>query len=67
MLYFKPLKLFKRKKEFEIDEKNRNWFIIGTENRGIFSKWLGEYNDGMVNSKECMLDYAKILFFFSYS
>lgn len=56
---FKPLKLFKRKKEYEIDRKIEIGLIIGTETEGIFSKWLGEYNDGLVNSKECMLDYAK--------
>ena len=33
--------------------------IIGTETEGIFSRWLGEFNDGLLNSKECMLDSAK--------
>lgn len=53
------MRLFKRKKEYEIDRKIEIGLIIGTETDGIFSKWLGEYNDGLVNSKECMLGYAK--------
>lgn len=57
---FKPLKVLGKRKKFEIkNPKIEIGIIIGTETEGIFSRWLGEFNDGLLNSKECMLDSAK--------
>ncbi len=57
---FKPLKVLGKGKKFEIkNPKIEIGIIIGTETEGIFSRWLGEFNDGLLNSKECMLDSAK--------
>lgn len=57
---FKPLKVLGKGKKFEIkNPKIEIGIIIGTETEGIFSSWLGEFNDGLLNSKECMLDSAK--------
>lgn len=56
---FKPLKVLNKEKDFVINPKIEIGIIIGTETEGIFSRWLGEYNDGLLNSKECMLSYAK--------
>ena len=57
---FKPLKVLGKRKKFEIkNSKIEIGIIIGTETEGIFSRWLGEFNDGLLNSKECMLETAK--------
>lgn len=57
---FKPLRVLGKGKKFEIkNPKIEIGIIIGTETEGIFSRWLGEFNDGLLNSKECMLDSAK--------
>lgn len=57
---FKPLKVLGKGKKFEVkNPKIEIGVIIGTETEGIFSRWLGEFNDGLLNSKECMLDSAK--------
>ena len=57
---FKPLKVLGKRKKFEIkNPKIEIGIIIGTETEGIFSRWLGEFNDGLLNSKECMLESAK--------
>lgn len=57
---FKPLRVLGKGKKFEIkNSKIEIGVIIGTETEGIFSRWLGEFNDGLLNSKECMLDSAK--------
>lgn len=57
---FKPLKVLGKGKKFEIkNPKIEIGIIIGTETEGVFSSWLGEFNDGLLNSKECMLDSAK--------
>lgn len=57
---FKPLRVLGKGKKFEIkNPKIEIGVIIGTETEGIFSRWLGEFNDGLLNSKECMLDSAK--------
>lgn len=57
---FKPLKVLGKGKKFEVkNPKIEIGIIIGTETEGIFSRWLGEFNDGLLNSKECMLDSAK--------
>ncbi len=57
---FKPLRVLGKGKKFEIkNSKIEIGIIIGTETEGIFSRWLGEFNDGLLNSKECMLDSAK--------
>ena len=57
---FKPLRVLRKGKKFEVkNPKIEIGVIIGTETEGIFSSWLGEFNDGLLNSKECMLDSAK--------
>ena len=57
---FKPLRVLGKGKKFEVkNSKIEIGIIIGTETEGIFSRWLGEFNDGLLNSKECMLDSAK--------
>ncbi len=57
---FKPLRVLGKGKKFEVkNPKIEIGIIIGTETEGIFSRWLGEFNDGLLNSKECMLDSAK--------
>lgn len=57
---FKPLRVLRKGKKFEVkNPKIEIGIIIGTETEGIFSRWLGEFNDGLLNSKECMLDSAK--------
>lgn len=57
---FKPLRVLGKGKKFEIkNPKIEIGVIIGTETEGIFSRWLGEFNDGLLNSKECMLESAK--------
>lgn len=57
---FKPLRVLGKGKKFEVkNSKIEIGVIIGTETEGIFSSWLGEFNDGLLNSKECMLDSAK--------
>ena len=57
---FKPLRVLGKGKKFEVkNPKIEIGIIIGTETEGIFSSWLGEFNDGLLNSKECMLDSAK--------
>ncbi len=57
---FKPLRVLGKGKKFEVkNPKIEIGLIIGTETEGIFSRWLGEFNDGLLNSKECMLDSAK--------
>ena len=57
---FKPLKVLNKEKKYLINNpKIEIGVIIGTEPDGIFRRWLGEYNDGLLNSKECMLSYAK--------
>lgn len=57
---FKPLRVLGKGKKFEVkNSKIEIGVIIGTETEGIFSRWLGEFNDGLLNSKECMLDSAK--------
>lgn len=57
---FKPLRVLGKGKKFEVkNPKIEIGVIIGTETEGIFSRWLGEFNDGLLNSKECMLDSAK--------
>ena len=57
---FKPLRVLGKGKKFEVkNPKIEIGVIIGTETEGIFSSWLGEFNDGLLNSKECMLDSAK--------
>lgn len=57
---FKPLRVLGKGKKVEVkNPKIEIGIIIGTETEGIFSRWLGEFNDGLLNSKECMLDSAK--------
>ena len=57
---FKPLRVLGKGKKFEVkNPKIEIGVIIGTETEGILSRWLGEFNDGLLNSKECMLDSAK--------
>lgn len=57
---FKPLRTLGKGKKFEVkNSKIEIGVIIGTETEGIFSRWLGEFNDGLLNSKECMLETAK--------
>ena len=57
---FKPLRVLGKGKKFEVkNPKIEIGIIIGTETEGIFNRWLGEFNDGLLNSKECMLDSAK--------
>ncbi|MDR3258561.1 MAG: alpha/beta hydrolase [Fusobacteriaceae bacterium] len=57
---FKPLKVLKKGKKFIINNpKIEIGIIIGTESYGFFSKWLGEYNDGIYSRKECELNTAK--------
>lgn len=57
---FKPLRVLGKGKKFEVkNPKIEIGIIIGTETEGIFSRWLGEFNDGLLNYKECMLDSAK--------
>lgn len=56
---FKPLRVLKKKSSFKLDSSIEVGVIIGTEPCGVFSRWLGEYSDGLVNSKECKYDEAK--------
>lgn len=56
---FKPLKILRKKYDFKIDENIEVGIIIGTEGYGIFQKWLGEYNDGVLSMKECRYNKAK--------
>lgn len=56
---FKPLALLNKKSTFELADSIEVGVIIGTESYGIFSKWLGEFNDGVVNYKECLYGKAK--------
>ncbi|MGY0393771.1 MULTISPECIES: triacylglycerol lipase [unclassified Fusobacterium] len=56
---FKPLALLNKKNSIELDESIQVGVIIGTEPYGIFSRWLGEYSDGVVNYKECLYGKAK--------
>ncbi|WP_291259778.1 alpha/beta hydrolase [Fusobacterium sp.] len=56
---FKPLELLNKKNSIELDESIQVGVIIGTEPYGIFSRWLGEYSDGVVNYKECLYGKAK--------
>lgn len=56
---FKPLSLLNKRSTFELDDSIEVGVIIGTEPYGIFSRWLGEYSDGVVNYKECLYSKAK--------
>lgn len=56
---FKPLRVLNKKHVFKLDSSIEVGIIVGTEPCGIFSRWLGEYSDGLVNSKECRYDEAK--------
>ncbi|MBM6822391.1 esterase/lipase family protein [uncultured Fusobacterium sp.] len=56
---FKPLHVLNKKSTFKLDDSIEVGIIIGTEPHGIFSRWLGEYSDGIVNYKECLYDGAK--------
>ena len=60
-LIFKPLatyqKLRKNKKFF--DKNIEVGLIIGTESEGFFSKWLGEFNDGLVDLKDADMKNVK--------
>ncbi len=56
---FKPLAMLDKKSTFELDENIEVGVIIGTEPYGVFSRWLGEYSDGVVNYKECLYTKAK--------
>jgi len=57
---FKPLRALKKGKKFIItNPKIEIGVIIGTETYGIWGKWLGEYNDGVLSQKECELENAK--------
>lgn len=56
---FKPLALLNKKNSVELDGSIEVGVIIGTEPHGVFSRWLGEYSDGVVNYKECLYGKAK--------
>lgn len=57
---FKPLRTLKKGKKFIINNpKIEIGVIIGTETCGFLSRWLGEYNDGLLTQKECELENAK--------
>lgn len=56
---FKPLSVLNKKSAFELDSSIEVGVIIGTEPYGIFTKWLGETSDGVVNYKECLYTKAK--------
>lgn len=56
---FKPLKIFNKNEKVEFDKDIEVGIIIGTEPYGIFSRWLSEYSDGIVNKKECLYSKAK--------
>ena len=56
---FKPLSVLNKKSVFELDNSIEVGVIIGTEPYGIFTKWLGETSDGVVNYKECLYTKAK--------
>ncbi|WP_294703086.1 alpha/beta hydrolase [uncultured Fusobacterium sp.] len=56
---FKPLRVLKKKSTFKLDDNIEVGVIIGTEPCGIFSRWLGEFSDGIVNYKECLYPDAK--------
>ena len=56
---FKPLRVLKKNSTFKLDDNIEVGVIIGTETCGIFSRWLGEFNDGIVNYKECLYEGAK--------
>lgn len=56
---FKPLRVLNRKDNFEFDKNIEVGVIIGTESYGLFKGWLGKYNDGLLNFRECEYKYAK--------
>lgn len=60
-LIFKPLAIYQklRKDKKYFDENIEVGLIIGTETEGFFSKWLGEYNDGLVDLKDADLKNVK--------
>lgn len=60
-LIFKPLAIYQRLRKDKVyfDENIEVGLIIGTETEGFFSKWLGEYNDGLVDLKDADLKSAK--------
>ena len=60
-LIFKPLAIYQRlrKDKKYFDENIEVGLIIGTETEGFFSKWLGEFNDGLVDLKDADLKNVK--------
>ena len=60
-LIFKPLAIYsKLRKDKKIFPKNIEvGLLIGTETEGFFSKWLGEFNDGLVDLKDANLKNVK--------
>lgn len=56
---FKPLEVLNKNNKFKVDRNIEVGVIIGTEPCGIFTRWLGEYSDGVVNIKECSYEKAK--------
>ncbi|STO31256.1 Uncharacterised protein [Fusobacterium necrogenes] len=56
---FKPLRILSKKSSFKLDESIEVGVIIGTEPCGVFSRWLGEESDGVVNFRECIYEGAK--------
>lgn len=60
-LFFKPLAIYskiKRDKKY-FDNNIEVGLIIGTETEGFFSKWLGEFNDGLVDLKDADIKSVK--------
>lgn len=60
-LIFKPLAIYQKLR------KNKNFFdknievglLIGTESEGFFKKWLGKFNDGLVDLKDADIKNVK--------
>lgn len=60
-LIFKPLAIYSKIKKDKkyFDSNIEIGLIIGTETEGFFSKWLGEFNDGLVDLKDASIKNVK--------
>ncbi|WP_022818819.1 esterase/lipase family protein [Fusobacterium russii] len=60
-LIFKPLAIYQklRKNKKIFDSNIEVGLIIGTESEGFFKKWLGKFNDGLVDLKDADMKNVK--------
>lgn len=60
-LIFKPLAIYQklRKNKKIFDDNIEVGLIIGTESEGFFKKWLGKFNDGLVDLKDADIKNVK--------